>query len=62
MSIKHLVSYIARGTLSEALQKLPEMTPSNLKTERRWQYVRFLDCNILDDNIDTHPIFLLIII
>ena len=33
MSIKHLLSYIVRGT--EALQKLLEMTPSNLKTERR---------------------------
>ena len=35
ISIKHLVSYIVRGTSSEALQKLLEMTPSNLKTERR---------------------------
>ena len=35
MSIKHLLSYIVRGTSSEALQKLLEMTPSKLKTERR---------------------------
>ena len=35
MSIKHLLSYIVRGTSSQALQKLLEMTPSNLKTERR---------------------------
>ena len=35
MSIKHLLFYIVRGTSSEALQKLLEMTPSNLKTERR---------------------------
>ena len=34
MSIKHLLSYIVRGTPSEALQKLLKMTPSNLKTER----------------------------
>ena len=34
MSIKHLLSYIVRCTSSEALQKLLEMTPSNLKTER----------------------------
>ena len=34
MSIKYLLSYIVRGTSSEALQKLLEMTPSNLKTER----------------------------
>ena len=33
MSIKHLLSYIVRGTSSEALQKLLEMTPSNLRTE-----------------------------
>ena len=35
MSIKHLLSYIVRGTSSEAFQKLLEMTPYNLKTERR---------------------------
>ena len=35
MSIKHLLSYTVRGTSSEALQKLLEMTPSNLKKERR---------------------------
>ena len=35
MSIKHLLSYIVRGTSSEALQKLLEMTSANLKTERR---------------------------
>ena len=35
VSIKHLLSYIARGTSSEALQKLLEMITSNLKTERR---------------------------
>ena len=35
MSIKHLLSYIERDTFSEALQKLLEMTLSNLKTERR---------------------------
>ena len=35
MSIKHLLSYIVRGTSAEALQTLLEMTPSNLKTERR---------------------------
>ena len=34
MSIKHLFSYIVRGTSSEALQKLLEMTLSNLKTEQ----------------------------
>ena len=34
MSIKHLLSYIARGTSSEALQKLLEINPSNLKTKR----------------------------
>ena len=34
-NIKYLLSYIARGTPSEALQKLLEMTPSNLKTGRR---------------------------
>ena len=31
MSIKHLLLYIVRGTFSEVLQKLLEMTPSNLK-------------------------------
>ena len=35
MSIKHLLSYIVKGTSSDALQKLLEMTLSNLKTERR---------------------------
>ena len=35
MSIKYLLSYIVRSTSSEVLQKLLEMTPSNLKTERR---------------------------
>ena len=35
MSVKHLLSYIVRGTSSEALQKLLEMTPYNLKTKRR---------------------------
>ena len=35
MSIKHLLSYIVRGTFSEALQKVLEITTSNLKTERR---------------------------
>ena len=35
MSIKYLLSYIVRDTSSEALQKLLEMTPSNLKTEQR---------------------------
>ena len=35
MSIKHLLSYIVRGLFSEALQKLLEMTPSNLKIELR---------------------------
>ena len=35
MTIKHLLSYIVRGTSSEVLQKLLEMTPSNFKTERR---------------------------
>ena len=35
MSIKYLLSYIVRGTPSEVLQKLLEMTPFNLKTERR---------------------------
>ena len=35
MSNKHLLFYIVRGTSSEALQKLLEMTPSNLKTEQR---------------------------
>ena len=34
MNIKQLLSYIVRKT-SEALQKLLEMTPSNLKTEQR---------------------------
>ena len=32
---KHLLSYIVRSTSTEALQKLLEMTPSNLKTKRR---------------------------
>ena len=35
MSIKHLLSYVVRGTSSEALQKLPEMAPFNLRIERR---------------------------
>ena len=35
MIIKHLLSYIVRGTSCEALQKLLEMTPFNLKIERR---------------------------
>ena len=35
MIIKHLLSYIVRGTSFEALQMLLEMTTSNLKTERR---------------------------
>ena len=35
MSIKHLLFYIVRGTSSEALHKLLEMTRSKLKTERR---------------------------
>ena len=35
MSINNWLSYIERGTSSEALQKLLEMTPSNIKTERR---------------------------
>ena len=34
MSIKPLLFYIVRGISSEALQKLLEMSPSNLKTER----------------------------
>ena len=34
MSFKHLLSYIVRSTSSEALKKLLEITPSNLKTER----------------------------
>ena len=35
MSIKYLLSYIVRGTSSEALQNLLEMTHSNLKIKRR---------------------------
>ena len=35
MSSKHLLSYIVRGIFYEALQKLLEMTPSNIKTEQR---------------------------
>ena len=35
MSIKHLLFYIVKDTFSQALQKLLEITPSNLKTERR---------------------------
>ena len=35
MRIEHLSSFIVKGTSSEALQKLLEMIPSNLKTERR---------------------------
>ena len=35
MSIEHLLYCIVRGTSSETLQKLLEMTPSNLNTERR---------------------------
>ena len=35
MSIEYLLSYVVRGTSSEDLQKLLEMTASNLKTERR---------------------------
>ena len=35
MSIKRLLSYIVRSTFCEALQKLLEMAPSNIKTQRR---------------------------
>ena len=35
MIIKHLLFYIVRGTSSEPLQKMLDMTPSNLKIERR---------------------------
>ena len=35
MGIKHILSYILRSTSTEILQKLLEMTTSNLKTERR---------------------------